>query len=83
MCIYIHIYIYIPLASAADGVRRVGPAERAALAVASDDFESQDFKSRVSDPRTNADVHFNMPFESSNLPVHWLLCCIGTNCGAG
>ena len=38
------------------------------FAVSSHNFNWQHFKLRVSDPRTSAYVHFNMPFESSNLP---------------
>ena len=34
----------------------------------SHNFNSQDFKLRVSNPRTIAYVQFNMPFKSSNLP---------------
>ena len=38
------------------------------LAVGSHTFSSQNFKSRVSNPRAIAYFHFNRPFESSNLP---------------
>ena len=34
-------------------------------------FNSHNFKLRVSNPRTIAYIHFNMLFESSNLPGGW------------
>ena len=43
-------------------------ARREAPTESSHGFNSQKFESRVSNPRTNADVHFKMAFESSNLP---------------
>ena len=39
--------------------------------VSSHEFNLQHFKLRVSNPRTIAYVHFNTPFESSNLPDPW------------
>ena len=44
------------------------PLSRRGAARASRNFDSQKFESRVSNPRTIAYVHLNVPFESSNLP---------------
>ena len=38
------------------------------LTVSSHNFNSHNFKSRVSNPRTVAYLHFEMPFGNSNLP---------------
>ena len=65
--LYIYIYIYIKV-YIVPGLSRRSQANGRRHAVSSHNFNSLNFKCRVSDARSVACFHCEMPFESSDLP---------------
>ena len=74
--IYIYIYLHIHVCIIIIIINAIISCKGAVgLGVGSvHDLNSHNFKSRVSNPRTTGYLHFNTPFESSNLPGSGPIC---------